>query len=99
MFTFFKAFSAFLWEGVVGKDIRPGKAIKHHKFRVAVFLLGLITLPYSVYITSRYHSYYVAFNQLDALYEAKKAEVKKLSDENARLNKIILDHVEKREKK
>lgn len=85
----------FLWEYIVGKDVRPGKAYQHHKFRIIIFLLVCVSLTYNVIVTKRLFVYYDAFVILEKRYNEVKERNRELEETNKDLEAIIIKEFKK----
>lgn len=85
----------FLWEVIVGKDVRPGKAYQRHKFRFVIFILVCISLGYNFITTKRLFVYYDAYTTLEKKYNELKIKAKQLEEDNRELEKIVVDSFKK----
>ena len=81
----FRTIIDFLWEWIVGKEVKPGQAIRHHKTRLLFFVVLVLSLAYNVKITDRFNSYYEAFEELKSRYSLQKGKIKSLEEANQKL--------------
>lgn len=88
-----KIIFAFLWEYIVGKDVRIGKAYRHHKFRIIFFIVLCGSLFYNYVVTNRLLVYYEAFITLEKKYEELKIKNKQLEEDNRNLEKVIINNI------
>lgn len=85
-----KTVIAFVWEGIVGKDVRPGKAFQHHKIRLLFFLVFCISFGYSYHVTKRVNTYFNAYQQLEVKYSRLKQKNKELEEEHKKLTDALI---------
>ena len=85
-----KTVIAFVWECIVGKDVRPGKALQHHKIRLLFFLVFCISFGYSYHVTKRVNTYFNAYQQLEVKYSRLKQRNKELEEEHKKLTDALI---------
>lgn len=85
-----KTVIAFVWECIVGKDVRPGKAFQHHKIRLLFFLMFCISFGYSYHVTKRVNTYFNAYQQLAGKYNQLKLRNKELEEEHKKLTDALI---------
>lgn len=83
----------FIWDAIVGKDVRPGKAIKDHKSRVVMAVVFFLSVAYNVHVTTRLNTWYQAYRILEAKYVAQKAKVAELEKSNKTLTDVVTKHI------
>lgn len=81
----FRTIIDFLWEWIVGKEVKPGQAIRHHKTRLLFFVVLVLSLGYNIKITDRFNQYYEAFEELKTRYSLQKVRIKSLEEDNQKL--------------
>ena len=81
----FRTIIDFLWEWIVGKEVKPDQAIRHHKTRLLFFVVLVLSLGYNIKITDRFNSYYEAFEELKSRYSLQKGKIKSLEEANQKL--------------
>lgn len=81
----FRTIIDFLWEWIVGKEVKPGQAIRHHKTRLLFFVVLVLSLGYNIKITDRFNQYYEAFEELKTRYSLQKGRIKSLEEDNQKL--------------
>lgn len=81
----FRTIIDFLWEWIVGKEVKPGQAIRHHKTRLLFFIVLVLSLGYNIKITDRFNLYYEAFEELKTRYSLQKGKIKTLEEGNQKL--------------
>lgn len=87
-----KTVIAFVWECIVGKDVRPGKALQLHKIRLLFFLVFCISFGYSYHVTKRVNTYFNAYQQLEVKYSRLKQKNHDLEEENRKLTDALIQH-------
>ncbi|MGN6746744.1 hypothetical protein [Neisseria sp. P0024.S002] len=85
----FRTIIDFLWEWIVGKEVKPGQAIRHHKTRLLFFVVLVLSLGYNIKITDRFNLYYEAFEELKTRYSLQKGKIKTLEEGNQKLIESI----------
>ena len=93
-----KIIFGFIWELIIGKDVRPGKAYQHHKFRILLVIVVCFSLFYNYLVTQRLLVYYDAFNDVNVKYEKLKKENVQLEAENRKLHDIVVKHIDRKYK-
>lgn len=93
-----KIIFGFIWELIIGKDVRPGKAYQHHKFRILLVIVVCASLFYNYIVTKRLFVYYDAFNEVNVKYEKLKKENRQLEAENRKLHDIVIKHIDRKYK-
>lgn len=93
-----KIIFSFIWELIIGKDVRPGKAYQHHKFRILLVIVVCFSLFYNYLVTQRLLAYYDAFNDVNVKYEKLKKENVQLEAENRKLHDIVVKHIDRKYK-
>lgn len=93
-----KIIFGFIWELIIGKDVRPGKAYQHHKFRILLVIVVCFSLFYNYLVTQRLLIYYDAFNDVNVKYEKLKKENVQLEAENRKLHDIVVKHIDRKYK-
>jgi len=93
-----KIIFGFIWELIIGKDVRPGKAYQHHKFRILLVIVVFFSLFYNYLVTQRLLVYYDAFNDVNVKYEKLKKENVQLEAENRKLHDIVVKHIDRKYK-
>jgi hypothetical protein len=91
-----KIIFGFIWELIIGKDVRPGKAYQHHKFRILLVIVVCASLFYNFMVTKRLIVYYDAFNEVNVKYEKLKKENRQLESENRKLHDIVVKHIDRK---
>ena len=85
-----KTVIAFVWECIVGKDVRPGKALQHHKIRLLFFLMFCISFGYNYHVTKRVNTYFNAYQQLKGKYSQLKLRNEELEEEHKKLTDALI---------
>lgn len=93
-----KIIFGFIWELIIGKDVRPGKAYQHHKFRILLVIVVCASLFYNYLVTQRLFVYYEAYNEVNIKYEKLKKENVQLEAENRKLHDIVVKHIDRKYK-
>lgn len=93
-----KIIFGFIWELIIGKDVRPSKAYQHHKFRILLVIVVCFSLFYNYLVTQRLLVYYDAFNDVNVKYEKLKKENVQLEAENRKLHDIVVKHIDRKYK-
>lgn len=93
-----KIIFGFIWELIIGKDVRPGKAYQHHKFRILLVIVVCFSLFYNYLVTKRLFVYYEAYNEVIVKYEKLKKENVQLEAENRKLHDIVVKHIDRKYK-
>lgn len=80
-----KSFFNFIWEWVVGKDVRLGTAIRHHKLRLTMFVVLILSLGLNYFTVKRLTFYYNAYEYSVVKNNEKKERILQLEAENKKL--------------
>lgn len=79
-----RAIIGFLWEWIVGKDVRLDKAIKHHKLRLVLFICLIFSVAYNYHVTKRTLYHYNRYSEM-------KTQVSELTRKNNMLSVTVMD--------
>lgn len=95
----FKIILDFLWEWIVGKDVRFDTAVRHHKKRIVFFVVCCLSLLLNYVLYNRIGVYHTAYEKMKTenavlkdRSELAEQKIEFLSDELAseRSSKLIL---------